>query len=427
MEIEENPVIICNFIKSLYQRVTEIHNEVIEHENSVPKCEICSENVNGITSIKNQLVFIMKINVKIKEEDNATKDILEEGNLTREQCKVIKEEQDYIVENSDECCANFVAIDDFTDSTRDGNNSNYASFSNTKDHCKRSSNKENTYKRSLNKSIPEMVKNKIFYECALCNTKVSRKCHLALHMKSHMKNKQGSRKRRHKGQHSNKESEENKKCPFCGRMYKRKHDCNLVEPKIVNSFSCIYCPATFSTYPKIYFHHKAQHPQNPKPQSPFQCEVCGKFTIQLSALRHHMKTHTGYTPHECNVCQKKFRTRHQLTEHLRKHIPKTEKDDKYKCNVCLKRFTFRQSLKKHERLQHTDNRKFFICSLCGWKFICETSLQKHLITHNTEKVPSYKCECGRIFEKLKYLNQHRKIQHNILTDLMLNRKTAKRE
>uniref|UniRef100_A0A1B0D1F7 C2H2-type domain-containing protein n=1 Tax=Phlebotomus papatasi TaxID=29031 RepID=A0A1B0D1F7_PHLPP len=142
----------------------------------------------------------------------------------------------------------------------------------------------------------------------------------------------------------------------------------------------------------MYLHHKTNHPEQPKPLSPFQCDVCGTFALRLTALRRHMKTHTGETPFTCSVCQKGFRTRPQLVEHQRKHIPKSERDDKYKCEVCQKKFAFRQSLKKHNLLQHTDNRKFYPCTICGGKFISETSLQKHRATHDGKAPRAHKCE-----------------------------------
>ncbi|XP_055705452.1 zinc finger protein 37-like [Phlebotomus papatasi] len=423
MEIRQNPLIQCNFIRNLCKRIAEIHSEVIQHESTMPKCEICSENITEYFSIKNQLFLILRINIQIKDEGNSVEihnenKVGSQGNDSgnRPQSDSIKEEAEESIEDTSNFSTNFVAVADYLD-------------------CGIGSSKIKEDDTKSSKQSKEMdVNADKLYECALCKIKVSKKCHLVLHMKKHLR--KAEKKRNYRGARKNiaegiSKSEEDgkKKCPFCSRIYKRRHDCSNNEPKVGNTYSCAYCPETFSTYPKIYFHHKAHHSDKPKPLSPFQCEVCGKFTVQLSALRHHMKTHTGFTPFECSTCQKRFRTRHQLTEHLRKHIPKSERDDKYKCYVCQKKFTFRQSLKKHERLQHSGTiRKSFICTICGWKFICDTSLQKHLTIHDGETIPSYKCDdCGRVFEKLKYLNQHRKIQHNVFTDLMLNRKLKKKE
>ncbi|XP_059611777.1 zinc finger and SCAN domain-containing protein 12-like [Phlebotomus argentipes] len=273
------------------------------------------------------------------------------------------------------------------------------------------------------------------YQCEYCNKICAQKCSLILHMKTHCRSMDIMRRKTKPVRSSktfkqslNDQTVDKQKCPFCHRIYKRKHECRLIEPKVPNVFSCTHCPETFSTYPKIYHHHKTQHPDKPKPLSPFQCDICGAFALRLYALKRHMLVHTDYAPFACEICQKRFRTRQKLTEHQRKHIPKSERDDKYKCNICQKKFTFRQSLKKHERLQHTNNRKLFPCNICGGKFISETSLQKHQTTHEGEAPRNHKCDqCGRIFEKLKYFNHHRKIRHNIFTDLMLNPKPKKKK
>ncbi|XP_055705442.1 zinc finger protein 267-like [Phlebotomus papatasi] len=427
MEITHHkPLNQCNFIQNLCKRVTDIHNEVIGHENLVPKCEICSENTNEYSFIKNQLFLIVKINFRLKDErilieeqpiyTLESKDVLNSGSLD-----FVKEED---AENSNEdsthFSSNFVGVDDYVDNTECS--SKHKGINKLPTRPDPWNIKPSEKKRIENEAAK-------LYECALCKVKVSRKCHVALHMKTHLrKHGKNSKKRVKNSSNSSTFLEGKQKCPFCHRVYKKRHECRLVEPKVSNIFSCAYCPEAFSTYPKMYLHHKTNHPEQPKPLSPFQCDVCGTFALRLTALRRHMKTHTGETPFTCSVCQKGFRTRPQLVEHQRKHIPKSERDDKYKCEVCQKKFAFRQSLKKHNLLQHTDNRKFYPCTICGGKFISETSLQKHRATHDGKAPRAHKCEeCGRIFDKIKYLNQHRKIQHNIFTDLMLNPKPKKQK
>ncbi|GAB0086667.1 Zinc finger C2H2 superfamily [Sergentomyia squamirostris] len=219
-------------------------------------------------------------------------------------------------------------------------------------------------------------------------------------------------------------------CPFCCKPYKFKHDCKKVE-STVNKFTCSYCPEVFKTYPKIYKHHKAKHKDKPQPLSPFQCEICGTFALRMYELTRHMRIHMNYFPFTCDFpdCEKKCRTKQKLAEHQRKHIPKSQQDDKYKCDVCDKRFTFPQSLKKHKHNQHTaDERRRFPCNICGGRFITETSLQKHQATHREDAPRRHKCDnCGRLFDQLKYLNHHRKKQHSIYTDLMLNPRLKKKK
>lgn len=446
MEIEGNILKKCNFIRNLCERVSEIHNEAVKHENSFPECEICSQNTNEFSFIKNQLFLIVKINLQLKdetprEEENVNKSefvsIFDSGNF-----QVSKEEtkdpQEDLLEFSDDDKDNF---EEFTDSTpirdiqkerlfktspRTTNNTQNVTLT-ISDHVRSKTKAER--KHVTDPESFDCSSISIKYQCEYCEKKFKKKCNLVMHMKSHckddntLKTKAPSRKNS-----SSTDDKEKQKCPFCNRIFKRKHECRLVEPKAPTIFSCAYCPETFSTYPKIYVHHKAHHSDKPKPLSPFQCDICGAFALRLYALKRHMLVHTDYAPFECDLCKKKFRTRQKLTEHQRKHIPKAERDDKYKCEICQKKFTFRQSLKKHKNHQHTNNRTLFPCTICGGKFISSTSLQKHQTTHDGEAPRAHKCDqCGRIFEKLKYFNHHRKIRHNIYTDLMLNPKPKKKK
>ncbi|GAB0086665.1 Zinc finger C2H2 superfamily [Sergentomyia squamirostris] len=371
----------CDFVQSLYQKLLQIHEELINHESLMHMCGVCSEKSNEILSFGKHLTVV--VNINIFEEH------LQDNQLS------------------------LTSIPDNQSVDSDVN-----LFEDSQDI-------ENTALQ------PSTTKVNLSYECYLCQMKVSRKCHLVQHMQSHLQKNQ--RRKSSTKRSSRKEAKQKlipdkgkKKCPFCNRVYKTRHECNFRQPRRETVFSCAFCPETFSKYPKIYFHHKVHHPKEPVPLSPFQCDVCGKFAIQLCALNIHKKIHTDYFPFSCDVCPKQFRTREKLQEHLRKHIPKGEKDDKYKCEICNKRFTFRQSWVKHKKLQHNDDRILFPCSICGGKFITETSLHKHQLIHAGKAPRAHKCDqCGRIFEKLKYFNQHRKKQHNIFTSSMLNSKKTK--
>ncbi|XP_055696311.1 zinc finger protein 260-like [Lutzomyia longipalpis] len=416
MEITENPSKRCLFIQYLCKRIAEFHNEALEHENSVPRCQMCSEEPSELTYIKNQLFLIVKINFQPKDEENplydesecksestdSTFDILQNDNSKDEAEEVltIPSENPEFVE---------VKIED-TPVLQDIS-------------LNRASAKNRAEKLHADKGC----------ECEYCGRIFVRKGNLAMHFKSHCKEKVKLKitdrlKARNSKSKSLKEVKIDKqKCLLCQRTYKRKHDCTSERPKASNIISCSYCPEKFSTYKKIYLHHKANHPDKPRPLSPYQCDICGTFALHLHALKRHMSIHSGDMPFNCDICHKDFRTRYQLTEHQRKHIPKAEKDDKYKCDICQKKFKFRQSLKKHKDHQHTNSRKLYLCNFCGGKFVSEATLLHHQTTHDGEAPRTHKCDqCGRIFEKLKYFNHHRKIQHNIYTDLMLNPKNKKK-
>lgn len=422
----ENPLNRCNFIRNLCTRIADIHNEVIEHENSFPKCEICSECSNDFFFIKNQLFLIMKIHFDLKNENHSTEIEHEkkseipgtiEDTLHVSQYEIAKEEVGDTEDEDTKFFSPLVSVEDYSEESSDKITlEKDASNVNSKTNSTSSETREKS-RKIKNQEISKR------YECELCGLKVTRKNGLVLHVKSHLKRK-GSKK------NTTKENEvlDRKQCPFCNRIYKRNHECNWGGMKTSSTFTCSYCPEVFTTFGKILTHHKAQHPGKPRPLSPYQCEICGSFATRVCDLRRHMLSHTDIRPFKCNNCEKKYHTKRELVAHQRRHVPKSERDDKFKCDLCGKRYVSRSSLTNHKRFQHANDRKDHLCTFCGLKFVCEQSLVKHQTIHEGEAPRAHKCdECGRYFDKLKYFNHHRKIRHNIFTDLMLNPKTKKKQ
>jgi len=79
-------------------------------------------------------------------------------------------------------------------------------------------------------------------------------------------------------------------CSQCGKGFEKEKFRNICELKHTNSFT-IFCPV----------------------------ETCGKGFYEKGPLQKHMKTHTGETPYQCDVCLKRFKQRTHLKTHMKVH------------------------------------------------------------------------------------------------------------
>uniref|UniRef100_A0AAG5DYP6 Protein krueppel n=1 Tax=Anopheles atroparvus TaxID=41427 RepID=A0AAG5DYP6_ANOAO len=122
----------------------------------------------------------------------------------------------------------------------------------------------------------------------------------------------------------------------------------------------------------------------------FQCEHCPQKFATPRYLRQHIElVHRGLRPHECTKCGKRFGYRHKLVEHLNMH----DGVRNLKCKYCEKRFTHSSVLSAHER-KHTDERRNYVCDLCGGEFLTSSSFAKHRGEHDQGKglrMASKKC------------------------------------
>ena len=92
------------------------------------------------------------------------------------------------------------------------------------------------------------------------------------------------------------------------------------------------------------------------------CEICNKMFLRPSALKVHMRIHSGDRPFKCTHCPRTFTQSGNLTVHLRKHSGERP----FTCTICLKRFSQSNSLRVHIR-RHTGE-KPYQCMECKNRF-----------------------------------------------------------
>ena len=79
-----------------------------------------------------------------------------------------------------------------------------------------------------------------------------------------------------------------------------------------------------------------------------ECDVCEKRFRTSSQMKIHIRIHTNEKPYECDVCEKSFRQSGDLKRHKRIHT----NEKPFECHVCEKRYRHYNSLKYHMRTQH---------------------------------------------------------------------------
>lgn len=139
---------------------------------------------------------------------------------------------------------------------------------------------------------------------------------------------------------------------------------------------------------------------------PYKCDQCVKEYMKSKHLARHRRTHlenkrcnecnevfNNYADHmlkkhgielprpfECDICHKTYRTKSNLSTHMRIHRTPSRV---FSCTVCPKTFFFGTDLRKHVRT-HSQNRSI-ICDICGEAFKSADTLKCHLRRHSGER------------------------------------------
>nr|XP_031540344.1 transcription factor IIIA [Vicugna pacos] len=146
--------------------------------------------------------------------------------------------------------------------------------------------------------------------------------------------------------------------------------------------------------------HQCQHTREPL----FRCthEGCGKHFSSPSSLKRHGKVHEGY------VCQKECSFVAKTWTELLKHMRETHKEE-ITCDVCQKTFKRRDYLKQHMKT-HAPERDVYRCPRegCGRTYTTVFNLQSHILSFHEERRP-FVCGnagCGKTFAMKQSLTRH---------------------
>jgi len=108
-----------------------------------------------------------------------------------------------------------------------------------------------------------------------------------------------------------------------------------------------------------------------------ECHVCSDTFDMVAAMkRHYSELHPDTKPFSCDLCNKRFDRKENLSRHVRIHTG----DRRYVCNHCGKGYTDPSGLKKHVIAKHASD--LYSCDVCcNATFRSKDSLNRHLSKH----------------------------------------------
>ncbi|XP_014355940.2 zinc finger protein 37 homolog [Papilio machaon] len=164
---------------------------------------------------------------------------------------------------------------------------------------------------------------------------------------------------------------------------------------------CKYCPRVFTASSSYSYHVKNSHQFEE-----MECDLCNKKFRNKQVLTQHITAvHEGKKKSfECKYCLKTFCTRANLYSHEQIHLD----TKKWPCSECSRSFRWRTHLLRHMK-RHSEDR-LLVCQTCGRRFNVLDDLRRH---QNTHTIHHYTCShCGHRFSQLRYLRVHLMKKHN---------------
>ena len=197
-------------------------------------------------------------------------------------------------------------------------------------------------------------------------------------------------------------------CEKCGKKFKHRdvlsHHMKYKHPSSPKQYPCDFCDKVYNVYDSFYHHVKKFHSIHGESMNAI-CQLCGKkFSSKHHLGEHVTAVHEKSKNFKCDKCDKAFSLKKGLDLHLKYH-----EEFKFECDMCNKKFPGKMQLNNHVKGVHGE--KKFECEKCDKKFSHKQNLKTHVkVVH--EGFQGHNCEfCNQYFRTKPMLQRHIESTH----------------
>lgn len=214
-------------------------------------------------------------------------------------------------------------------------------------------------------------------------------------------------------------------CLECGGFFKRQCILQLhikrIHQRKESQRTCETCGKLFATQYDLNRHNKITHLKiitgvDLKQLELVTCEVCGKI-MQRCSMRRHVEIHgQGAYRLSCDMCERRFRIKGHLAEHMQSHVPKEFRQRIYNCTICQKSYSKKSVLRNHMKYVHSNESSASYDCHCGKSFKNRSILKTHIHRIHNREQSQRSCElCTKVYATQTDLNNHMKALHSTAT------------